>query len=271
VAVKSSSDDWNINRADLSTNTIELVADGRVTVTGGGDQIKVHRSERYAFTAPTHTADVIGGRLTVSNTCSMQWFFNCTANLDVTVPADFMVLVHTSTGEVTVSGVPNDVQVQSSNGNLILSDLTGVTAETSNGAITAERIGGGATLRTSNGKITARDIGRDLARDMPGGTRVGEVLSARTSDGAVVVEGVRGGASVRTSNSSVTVSGVTGDIDASSSNGPVTVYSNGVPVRLVIDTSNGKQTVQGATDPDAVTEVRIHSSNGAVSYLAPQK
>lgn len=240
-----------------ASDVVELVADGDVTVAVGGSTVEVDREARYAFDRPRFTADVEGDRLVVAHTCRWWIFSTCTASLDVTLPADTEVVVRTSNGQVRASGLAGDVDLQ-----------------TSNGRVAVAEVGGDLRVRTSNGEVTVADVRGDAVLSSSNGSiRVGGVdgsVDARSSNGRVEVDGVRGDAYVRSSNGRLEVAAVTGDVDAETSNGGVTVRGTGDPVALDISTSNGRQTVDAPTDPDADVHVRIRSSSGDVSYLGPR-
>lgn len=240
-----------------AADVVELVADGEVTVAVGGSTVEVDRYSRYAFDRPRFSGDVEGDRLVVAHTCRWWVFSNCTASLDVTLPADTDVVVRTSNGQVRAAGIAGEVDLQTSNGRVVVADIEGdLRVRTSNGEVTVGEVAGDVVLSTSNGSIRVGDV--DGA------------LDARSSNGSVEVDGVRGDAYVRSSNGRLDVAAVTADVDAETSNGSVTVRGLGEPVALDISTSNGRQTVDAPTDPAADVHVRIRSSSGDVSYLGPR-
>jgi hypothetical protein len=240
-----------------ASDVVELVADGHVTVAVGGSTVEVDRTARYAFGRPTFTSEVDGDRLVVSHLCRSWVFSNCTASLDVTLPADTRLVVRTSNGQIRASGLTGDADLR-----------------TSNGRVAVSQIGGDLRVRTSNGEVTVADVGGDAVLGTSNGTiHVGGVdgsVEARSSNGEVRVDDVGGAAYVRSSNGGLEVAAVRGDVDAQTSNGSVTVRGTGEPVALDISTSNGRQTVDAPTDPDADVQVRISSSSGDVSYLGPR-
>ena len=79
-----------------------------------------------------------------------------------------------------------------------------------------------------------------------------------------------GAVTTHTSDGRTTIAAVDGDVDARASDGDVTVYGNGEPVALTMQTSDGRQTVDAPTDPDAPISVRIHTADGDASYLGPR-
>ncbi len=123
---------------DLSR--LELVTDnGEVRVRGGGgDEIAVRTVlvERNEGDAE-YSLEVEGDRLVVTGECDARWWDRCQVGFVVTVPSDF------------------DVEVQTNNGRVSLSDVAGeVRVETDNGAIEADRLGSSMVdTHTDNGRI----------------------------------------------------------------------------------------------------------------------
>ncbi|MFF2452930.1 DUF4097 domain-containing protein [Isoptericola sp. NPDC058082] len=225
-----------------AVGTVELVADGDVTVKaadggGTGGRVEVDRIARQGLTSPTYRADDGADRLVVTHECRRwQWIpGRCAGELAVTLPADTTLVVRTSNGDAVAAGVVGDTELRSSNGDVAASATGRLDAGSSNGDVVVDRAAGDVVAASSNGSIE--------------------------------VTGVEGSLDADTSNGRVDVSGVTGDVRAESSNGDVTVVGDGEPVRLTIETSNGEQTTEGPTDPDADRAVEVRSSNGDVAYL----
>ena len=65
---------------------VELVADGHVTVTTGGDRVEVERTASTVLAAAHYRVDELGDRLRVSYRCDWWRPGFCSASLDVTVP-----------------------------------------------------------------------------------------------------------------------------------------------------------------------------------------
>jgi hypothetical protein len=245
--------------------TVELVADGAVTVAAAGTGVEVAATARSGIRSPRYTVDDrsgddAAGRLVVTNRCR-SWplgfgLLRCSGSLDVTLPAGTRVVVRTTNGAVVATGLAGSVDLRTSNGTIEASGLDGpLTARTSNGRVTVHDLGGDAELRTSNGPIHASGVAGNV--------------DAETSNGRVEVSAVGGDLRASTSNGRVDVAAVEGNAWVRTSNGAVVVRGTGEPVRLTMGTSNGRQTVEGVTDPDATRTVEIRSSNGDVSYLAP--
>jgi hypothetical protein len=239
-----------------AVRTVELVADGDVTVSAAEGGVEVDAVAHRGITAPRYSVDEGADRLVVTHRCvGWRWAVSrCAGELSVTLPADTEVVVRTSNGAVVASGLAGTVEVQTSNGRVEATQLGGaLMADTSNGAIEVRGAAEDVDVETSNGAIEVSGVGGTLTAD--------------SSNGRIEVEDVTGSATATTSNGRIDVAGVGGDVYAETSNGEVVVHGGDEPVRLTIETSNGDQTIEGSTDPDAQRTVEIHSSNGNVAYL----
>ncbi len=243
------------HRSYDAVDSVELVADGDVTVNAAEGDIEVDAIAHAGLREPTYSEDVSANRLEITHRCGWSIFLpRCSGELDVTLPAGTEVVVRTENGDVVASGVAGDVSLQSSNGR-----------------IEADGIGGALGADSSNGDIDVTDSGADVEASTSNGevsvSGVDGTVTADTSNGRITIDSVTGNASATTSNGSVEISTVDGNIHAESSNGRVTVIGNGEPVALTIQTSNGDEIIEGPTDPDAERTVEIRSSNGDVAYL----
>ncbi len=138
--------------------------------------------------------------------------------------------VTNSFGAVNATGVRGDLTIKNSNGAVEAHNVTGsawlansfgaitaseigksLEATGSNGAVRANRVGGTATVRTSFGATEIQDAGG---------------VDVTSSNGAVKATGVRGAAKIHTSFGGITVENVSGPVDASNSNGSITVISS---------------------------------------------
>jgi hypothetical protein len=213
-----------------------------------------------------------------------------------------------SFGAVTATGVRGDLNIRNSNGAVVAQNVTGsawltnsfgaitaseigksLEATGSNGAVTANRVGGTATVRNSFGATTIQDAGG---------------VDVTSGNGAVKALGVRGAAKVHTSFGGIMIENVSGPVDASNSNGSITVTSNASggcqpitikttfgPVKLTLpdnasynvsaSTSFGgistdfPVTVSGQTTSESITgkignggcELKVTDSNGRIEIL----
>ncbi|MFD6139108.1 DUF4097 domain-containing protein [Promicromonospora sp. NPDC060271] len=243
------------HRSYDAVDTVELVADGDVTVTAAEGDIEVDVIAHSGLREPTYSADESASRLELTHRCG--WFIalpRCSGALDVALPAGTEVVIRTENGDIVATGLAGDLSLDTSNGDVETTGLTGpLDARSSNGDIEITGSRADVDASTSNGEITVADVDGTVTAD--------------SSNGEITIDSVTGDASADTSNGSVEISGVGGDVSGVSSNGKVTVVGDGEPVALTINTSNGDQIVEGTTDPNAERTVVIRSSNGDVAYL----
>ena len=218
---------------------VELVADGDITVTTGGSGVEVERTSRVASSHATYKASVSGDRLVVKHVCAWWHPGYCEAGLNVTVPSGTEVVVRGSDGSVEATSLTGPLTVHTSDGETTISDIDG-----------------DVSLQSADGDATIDDVRGDV--------------SARSSDGRIDVANVTGSVTTHTSDGRTTIAEVDGNVDARASNGDVTVYGNGEPVALTIETNDGRQTVDAPTDPSASVSVHIHTVDGDATYLGPR-
>ena len=218
---------------------VELVADGLITVTTGGDRVEVERSGRTALSTPVYQVDEIADRLRVSYRCDWWRPGYCSASLDVTVPDGTAVVVRAWDGSVTATSLRGPLDVHTGDGATSVSDIVG-----------------DVSVRTSDGRTDISDVQGSV--------------HAHASDGSIVVSDVSGAVTTRSSDGGTEISGARGDIDAHASDGYVRVYGTGEPVALDISTADGGQTVEGPVDSTSSTHVRIRTSDGHAAYLGPR-
>jgi hypothetical protein len=113
-------------------------------------------------------------------------------SFDVTTPAIIDVVAKTSNGAVSASAMQGGFDLETSNGEIAVSDAIGqLRAQTSNGRISIERTQGVLTLETSNGEISMVDVSAafDAATSNGrigfSGTVVGDANSLSTSNGRI--------------------------------------------------------------------------------------
>lgn len=222
-----------------ATPVVELIADGHVSVTTGGDRVEVERTARTALTTAHYSASTVGDHLRVQYRCTWWRPGFCSASLDVTVPDGTSVIVRASDGSVTATALRGPLDVHVSDGTSQVSDIDG-----------------DVTLRTSDGDTDLSNI------------RGNVVVSS--ADGAVTIGDVSGFVDARSSDGPIEVSGVRGNVDTHASDGDVTVFGTGEPVALDISASDGRQIVEGPVDPTSSVHVRIRTSDGDAAYLRPR-
>ena len=243
------------HRSYDAVDTVELVADGDVTVTAAEGDIEVDVIAHSGLRDPGYSEDSSANRLELTHRCGWSIALpRCSGGLDVTLPAGTEVVVRTENGTIVASGLAGDVSLNTSNGRIEAADIGGsLTVDSSNGDIDVTSSGADVEAATSNGEIDVADVDGAVTAD--------------SSSGDVTVGSVTGDVSATSSNGTVEISEVGGNVHGESSNGEVTVVGDGEPVALTIETSNGDEIIEGPTDPQAARTVEIRSSNGDVAYL----
>ena len=208
---------------------VELVADGHVTVTTGGDRVEVERTASTAL-APATTARARRPPR-VSYRCDWWRPGFCSASLDVTLPDGTPWSSAPATARSTATSLRGPLDVHVSDGDIDVSDI--------DGDVTVRTADGGTASATSAAR--SRVSSADGADDGPGRLRLGH---PRSSDGRIDIAGARG------------------DIDAHASDGDVTVWGTGEPVALDISATDGRQVVEGPTDPTSRSTSDPHERRG---------
>jgi hypothetical protein len=218
---------------------VELVADGHVTVTVGGDRVQVERTASTALSTPQYRADESSDRLRVSHRCDSWRPGFCSASLDVTVPAGTAVVVRASDGDVTATGLSGPLDVRVGDGDSQVSDIDGHV-----------------TLRAVDGRVAVSGVRGSV--------------SVSAGDGEIEVSDVTGAVTTRSTDGRTEIWAVQGDIEARGIDGDVTVYGTGEPVALDISTVDGGQSVEGRVDSSSSVHVRIRTIDGHAAYLDPR-
>jgi DUF4097 and DUF4098 domain-containing protein YvlB len=201
-------------------------------------------------------------------------------SLDVAVPFQTNLDLHTSDGSISVAGINGDV-----------------TARSSDGSITVEHITGSAHLHTSDGRITCNDVKGDelKLRTSDGSIRLSDALAkscnASTSDGRISCTRASGDLlHLKTSDGSVTVSQAqysqmritTGDgsINCSdfsaerlycrASDGRVSVrYAEAAPAALWADITTGDGSIHFAGPPALSARIDASTNDGTICTHLP--
>ncbi|MCC2336422.1 DUF4097 family beta strand repeat-containing protein [Cellulomonas wangsupingiae] len=257
-----------------ATDVVELVADGEVLVTVSAvDDVRVERVARFAWGGPRYEVTSQGDRTVVRHECVESWVSSCSAALEVTVPEGTHVVVRAVDGDVRVAGPAADVEVRAADGEVEVSGARGdLDVRGRDGDVTAQGVRGGVAVELSDGDVRVTEAGGDVTVGGRDGAvvlaDVGGDADVRTSDGRIEVRDVGGALTVRKRDGDVGVAQVRGDVTVQAVDGDVTVHGTGDPVALQI-TSNGRQRVEGATDPGAAVHVDLRTVDGDVSYLGP--
>jgi hypothetical protein len=166
--------------------------------------------------------------------------------ISIAAPAAHRLVVHSSSGNVTVTGTSRD-------------DIAGTAKRTWSFVqpkVTTTHVGDAVELSVSCGWNISGYCGASFDLQVPAGTAV----DLETSSGDVTATGLHADATLRTSSGNASATGVTGNVTAHSSSGDVT--ATGVTGTLSLDTDSGTIAVSDSAAPrvDASTssgDVRI--------------
>ncbi len=156
----------------------------------------------------------------------------------VALPESSGLTIETSNGAIEITAFSGETRLETSNGRITVNGHDGpISLHTSNGAIQATKINGPIKAKTSNGRINA-----SFATGATG------PIDAKTSNGAIELEvpaSFAGILSLSTSNGSVKVEATDGaKADIKKRSGTITFVPSGQP--STIETSNGSITVKRA-------------------------
>ena len=175
--------------------------------------------------------------------------------MEVQVPTKTNVEIRTGGGDVKVSHIEGDTNLETSGGDVGVSGLTGnLTARTSGGDVTLRDVAGDVSVKTSGGDITLENArGR---------------VEAHTSGGDVTAELARGnakGGEIETSGGDIQIRvdpTVSLELDASTSSGEVT---SNLPLKVIGEISPSR--LHGTLGSGGET-LRLHTNGGSVRISA---
>lgn len=173
------------------------------------------------------------------------------ASFRIAMPRGAALRLSTGNGTVEVRSAAGEVDVRTSNGRVMLTDIEGnVRAETSNGAVFARNVTGDVDLRSSNGRIELVGVGKAHVR-------------AATSNGSISAVAVRGNVHLRSSNGRIELQCAElpdpPQVRVVTSNGDVRIEAPaGVRAVLQLNTSNGRI----ETDLKRATVSRLETQRG---------
>jgi DUF4097 and DUF4098 domain-containing protein YvlB len=127
--------------------------------------------------------------------------------VEITVPNNYNAIISTADGDISVSDLEGDFDLETSDGDISVGTLVGALH-----------------LRTSDGDVTADELS-------------GSTISVRTSDGDVRVRSLSGPAEISTSDGDISVSlDRAGDLRLRTGDGDITIYAD-VSIRADVDLS----------------------------------
>ncbi len=175
---------------------------GDVDLIPASGRVEVRETRHYVFEQPTLEQDLTNGVLTLEPHCG-GWYFNCSTDLRVTVPAGIEVTVDADSGDVHADGIDvRDIHARSDSGDVHFA-LAGrqelAWAHTDSGDVHVETEGARAVdAQTDSGdvnveargaprRVVARTDSGDVNVDVPAGVYA---VDTATDSGDVEVDGI---------------------------------------------------------------------------------
>jgi DUF4097 and DUF4098 domain-containing protein YvlB len=254
-------------------------ADLRVTGTGG-NQVVVHillKGSERTLEHMTLSAEQSGNDVEVTSKHEKgkwtDWFggWNADGRVEVQVPREYNVDIHTSGGDITVGQLQGTAHGRTSGGDIVVTEIRGpVDVTTSGGDVRVEQVDGETRLSTSGGDVDISRLNGDLDAKTSGGyihlTDVVGKVAARTSSGDVIARNVRGDSELKTSGGDIRAT-IDGKITAHTSGGNVTAELVGANRGISVSSSGGDLTIRV---PKSTTgELNASTSGGSVRTELP--
>jgi hypothetical protein len=174
--------------------------------------------------------------------------------LTVGVPAGKPVYVLTERGDVEAHDLkqqPLTLDLYSGDAHLYDLDGGSLTASSTAGDVTIQRVRQAVSVRSTSGDIDAEDVTGPMA--------------LRATSGDVTLDRVHGRVAIETSSGGVDAGAVVGNVSVSTSSGDATVKAQGDSI--VIDTSSGDQSIDIVGAPSFLS---LRSSSGEIELQLPE-
>jgi hypothetical protein len=164
---------------------------GSVDVTAGDGPVQVTEVWRYSRNAPTTSHQTTGGVLTLTDSSCGTHLGRCEVDYTITVPAATAVVITTSAGGITVSGLAGDLKVDSDAGTV---EGTGLASQHTTVHTSAGRVR--LAYRVAPVDVSARTDAGAVSVLVPAGDSY--AVHADTDAGKLTVEVPQDGGSTRT-------------------------------------------------------------------------
>jgi DUF4097 and DUF4098 domain-containing protein YvlB len=180
--------DWTTGRVERTSHKVipgpvqQLTLDARsgdvTLVPSETDEVVIDSQSSGTLKTPELEVRPNGTHVSVSGGCPEITFGHCSAEIVVRVPARTAVEIDAGSGDISAQGLSGNVDLHSSSGDVVGSDLSGfsVQLKSSSGDIDAIGLRSGVVVaRTSSGDVTVQN------------SRVPESVQARSNSGDVAV------------------------------------------------------------------------------------
>ncbi len=268
---------------------------GGITVHGGGTQLRVSANESANGDDESSAAERMkeveivveksGDGYTVRPVHQSDDRGIVAADLEVQLPKTASVTLHTSRGDVSVSGIGGAIDARTDNGDVEIHEAgSDVIAQTGKGDVRIDRAGGNVTLKgrgdeveindvTGNVLIDGAYVGTTVVRKVGGVTRLAAPWAELTvaqlagrleiDSGDIHLADANGAVRVQTHNKDIETENVAGQLEIASSHGDVKVTLN-QPPRENIDITNDSGEVDLALPSRSSFLISAYSRSGEV-------
>jgi hypothetical protein len=212
-----------------------LAEDARVRIVEGPDEIEIKVEIPTRIKHGTSLGELLG----------FSKRRHVIVEIYVEVPPSMEVILSTASGDVDVEGVLSGGQINTTSGDVWVSDCEGdFTVGVASGDVEIEGIVGELSLSASSGELSVRDISGSVEVSAAGGDfigkNIGDSFSLDGASGNVTLEGCGGRIEISTASGDVWLKDVTSNISVNTSNGDVTAFAvDGGPVNVEISCSAG--------------------------------
>ncbi|HET6999977.1 MAG TPA: DUF4097 family beta strand repeat-containing protein, partial [Puia sp.] len=173
-------------------------------------------------------------------------------SLEIYAPKTASGDLNTSHGNIDLTGMEGNQNVETSHGNLTISKITGkLTGETSHGNVSVTDCKNDIDVSTSHGDVT--------------GTNCEGTIKLTTSHGNIDLKNLKGKVRAETSHGNVSANDVSGELSTSTSHGNVDL--NDISSSINASTDHGDISLSAAT---ITGEIVMSNGNGNISLELPK-
>jgi len=207
------------------------------------------------------------------------------ADLEVQLPKTASVMLHSSHGDVSVSGIAGSIDAHTDNGDVEIHDAgADVSAQTEKGDVRIDRAAGNVTLKGRGSDVEISDVsgnvtidgafvGTTVVRKVGGLTRLAAPWAQLTvaqltgrleiDSGDIHIADAKGAARIQTHNKDIETENLAGQIDIQNSHGDVKVTLN-QPPREPINITNDTGGIDLALPARSSFQISAYSRSGEV-------
>jgi DUF4097 and DUF4098 domain-containing protein YvlB len=239
----------NVNVRTGSSSEVQVTGHIKVTHWFGGNAEE--RVKRIEAAPPVQQSwnDIRIGHLD-----DMELLHNVSISYDLVVPAETQLRSHTGSGNQSVQGLRDRLEIESGSGDLKVSDIgNAVRADAGSGDIAIDRVKGEVRVKTGSGSIHATDV----AGAFDGQTGSGHITLEQTAAGSVRASTGSGGMELR---------GLQGSLDAQAGSGEITAEGNPTGEWSA---HSGSGDIRLKLASGAAFDLDAHTSSGSISVSQP--